>query len=430
MKMKILIVDDDENSRVFLERALLKQGYRVESVNNGAQALARVDASPPELIISDILMPELDGFELCRRVKTDDRLRGIPFIFYSATYVAPEDRVLALKLGASRFIIKPIGLDDFTRMIEEVLGEYQQMKLPVPDRPLGGHNELDQLQVDALTRKLEQKVAELARERGARRKAEREYQELKERVQELVREGVSQERQKDDLMIIEGRQSVMGEMINNIAHQWRQPINTLGLLAQDLQMTYKFGEFSKEFVDANVKKTMEVIQAMSKTIDDFRTFFRPDREKVDFKVLKVIAKIRLLLEGSFAAREIAMIVKASGDPVVRGYPGEFSQVLLNMLINARDAFTEQAVEAPQVTVTVSGEEGKTVILVADNAGGIAPEIIGKIFDPYFTTKGPDRGTGIGLFMSKSIIEKNMGGSLTVRNVDGGAEFRIELAAAH
>jgi signal transduction histidine kinase len=426
MKMKILIVDDDENSRVFLERALLKQGYRVESVNNGAQALARVDSSPPELIISDILMPELDGFELCRRVKTDDRLRGIPFIFYSATYVAPEDRVLALKLGASRFIIKPIELNDFTRMIEEVLGEYKQMKLPVPDRPLGGHNELDQLQVDALTRKLEQKVAELARERGARKKSEREYHELKERVQQLVREGVAQKRKQDDLLIIEGRQAVMGEMINNIAHQWRQPINTLGLLAQDLQMTYRFGEFNREYIDANVKKTMEVIQAMSKTIDDFRTFFRPGREKVDFKVLKVVSKIRLLLEGSFDAKQIAMELKSSGDPVVRGYPSEFSQVLLNILINARDAFLQQKVESPRVTITVFAEQGKTVILVADNAGGIAPEIIGKIFDPYFTTKGPDRGTGIGLFMSKSIIEKNMGGSLTVRNAQGGAEFRIEL----
>jgi signal transduction histidine kinase len=426
MKLKILIVDDDENSRVFLERALLKQGYRVESVNNGAQALAKVDSSPPELIISDILMPELDGFELCRRVKTDDRLRGIPFIFYSATYVAPEDRVLALKLGASRFIIKPIELDDFTRMVEEVLGEYMQMRLPVPDRPLGGHNELDQLQVDALTRKLEQKVAERARERSARKKTEREYQQLKERVQELVREGVAQERKKDDLMIIEGRQAVMGEMINNIAHQWRQPINTLGLLAQDLQMTYKFGEFSKEFVDANVKKTMEVIQGMSKTIDDFRTFFRPDREKIDFKVLKVIAKVRLLLEGSFGAKQIRMQLRSSADPVVRGYPGDFSQVLLNILINARDAFTQHKVASPLVTLTVFNEEQKTVILVADNAGGIPPEIIGKVFDPYFTTKGPDRGTGIGLFMSKSIIEKNMGGSLTVRNLQGGAEFRIEL----
>ena len=94
MKMKILIVDDDENSRVFLERALLKQGYHVESVQNGAQALAKFEQSPPGLIISDILMPELDGFELCRRVKTDDRLRTIPFIFYSATFVAQEDRRL------------------------------------------------------------------------------------------------------------------------------------------------------------------------------------------------------------------------------------------------------------------------------------------------------------------------------------------------
>jgi C4-dicarboxylate-specific signal transduction histidine kinase len=427
--MKILIVDDDENSRVYLERALLKQGFAVESAPNGAEALNRAEVAPPELIISDILMPDLDGFELCRRVKCDDRLRGIPFIFYSATYVTPEDRRLAMKLGASRFLIKPMELEVFSNLIREVLGEYRQARLEIPRAPLAEGGELDRMQIQALTHKLEHKVREIAREREARRKLEQDYRELKENMKEVIRQAVEEERRKDDGMIIQGRQAVMEEMINNIAHQWRQPINTLGLLAQDLQMTFKLGEFSREYIEANVKRTMEVIQAMSKTIDDFRTFFKPNREQVEFRVLRVITKIRSFLEGGFDSKQIRLELECADDPVVKGYPGEFSQVILNILINARDAFAGQKIAEPLVRVRVSCEGGKTVILITDNAGGIPPDIIEKIFDPYFTTKGPDRGTGIGLFMSKSIIEKNMGGSLTARNLDHGAEFRIELQSS-
>jgi len=425
--MKILIVDDDEICRNFLERILLEQGYQVEGVPNGKQALDLAAQEPPELIISDILMPELDGFELCRRVKTDDRLRNIPFVFYSAIFVAEEDERLALKLGASRFLVKPMELDCFVKMIRDVIREHQQMLLPVPDRPLADRRELERLQMDALKRRLEQKVAELARERQTRKKREEDYRELENTLQQLIGQAVEEERKKDDQAIIDGRQAVMGEMINNLAHQWRQPINMLGLLAQDLYLSYKHGALTKGIIEGNLKKTMELVKGMSRTIEDFRTFFKPDRQKVDFKVVPVISKVQSLVQGSFEAKQIGIKVEASGDPVVTGYPGEFSQVILNILLNARDAFPElQAQQQRVVSVQVEVQDDRTVITISDNAGGIPGEIIGKVFDPYFTTKGPDRGTGVGLFMSKSIIEKNMGGSLTVRNVGDGAEFRIVL----
>jgi C4-dicarboxylate-specific signal transduction histidine kinase len=111
---------------------------------------------------------------------------------------------------------------------------------------------------------------------------------------------------------------------------------------------------------------------------------------------------------------------------MNGYPNEFSQVLLNIMINARDAFATQNVADPTITIEIGGEEGRCVVTITDNAGGIPEEIIDKIFDPYFTTKGPDKGTGVGLYMSKTIVEKNMGGTLSACNVDGGAQFRIEV----
>ena len=254
-------------------------------------------------------------------------------------------------------------------------------------------------------------------------------EELSELLEQRVKETVNEARQKDKILILQGRQAVMGEMISNIAHQWRQPLNMLGLLAQDLQMTKELGDLSKEYVDCNVNKTMNIIHQMSKTIDDFRNFFKPDKEKVLFKARESIEKTLSMLEGSFKSLEIRTEVRQSGDPVISGYPGEFTQVMLNILINARDALVSHKVARPTITITINSNGDRTVVKIIDNAGGISDEIIDRIFEPYFTTKGPEQGTGIGLFMCKNIIEKNMEGVLSARNVEEGAEFMIELQNA-
>jgi PAS domain S-box-containing protein len=233
-------------------------------------------------------------------------------------------------------------------------------------------------------------------------------------------------REKELLLLQQSRLAAMGEMIGNIANQWRQPLNLLGLLAQDLSMTYKKGEFSPEYFDTTVKKVLETIRHMSRTIDDFRNFFKPYKEKVEFRVLEVVEKTISLLEGSLNAQEIRTAVVAKSDPVVNGYPNEFSQVLLNIMVNARDALMTRQATDPTITIEVGAEGGRCVVTITDNAGGIPEEIIDKIFDPYFTTKGPDKGTGVGLFMSKTIVEKNMDGSLSARNVGDGAQFRIVI----
>jgi signal transduction histidine kinase len=132
------------------------------------------------------------------------------------------------------------------------------------------------------------------------------------------------------------------------------------------------------------------------------------------------------MEGSLQDPRVTVECVAKDDPAIHGFPNEFAQVLLNILINARDALNETEVDDPRVTITISSEGDSAVLTIADNAGGIPEEIMDKIFDPYFTTKGPQRGTGVGLFMSKTIIEKNMHGRLTVRNIANGAEFRIQV----
>jgi C4-dicarboxylate-specific signal transduction histidine kinase len=255
---------------------------------------------------------------------------------------------------------------------------------------------------------------------------QQELEEINSTLETRILKDVEELRRKDQLLIVQERLSLMGDMINNIAHQWRQPLNTLALRLQYLPLAFDSAVSNRELLENNVGKSMELIQYMSRTINDFRNFFRSDKEAVAFGANQVIAHSVSLIEKSFKDQQVSIEIKSSGEPMVNGYPNEYAQVLLNILMNARDALVERHVDDARISLHAFAEGDKTVVTISDNAGGIADEIIDRLFESYFTTKGPDKGTGIGLFMSKTIIEKNMGGRLTVRNTGNGAEFRIEV----
>jgi signal transduction histidine kinase len=260
-----------------------------------------------------------------------------------------------------------------------------------------------------------------------RREARRRDAELALQQETLERlRAVEALREQERMLIQQSRQAALGDMIGNIAHQWRQPLNTLGLMLQELAMCYDFGEFSKEYLTDTVDNSMQVLKHMSQTIDDFRNFFQPEKEKVSFRVRQVIEKAVSIVEASLREHRIGLELSAVGDPLIDGYPNEYSQVILNVLLNARDACTERAVSDPLIRVRVAEENGRSLVSIEDNAGGIPEEILERIFEPYFTTKGPDKGTGVGLYMSKVITEKNMNGRLSARNRGAGAEFTIEV----
>jgi PAS domain S-box-containing protein len=234
-------------------------------------------------------------------------------------------------------------------------------------------------------------------------------------------------RTKEQMLIQQSRLAALGEMIGNIAHQWRQPLNILGLILQELSITYEPGAFTREQLDDSVAKSLQIISHMSQTIDGFRNFFRPDKEMTAFNLKDVIFKTVNLVEASLREQRIGVDIDVRDDLVIDGFPNEYAQVVLNILLNSRDAFLDRKIDAERlIQITIVREEGKSVVTIADNAGGISGEIMGKIYDPYFTTKGPDKGTGVGLFMSKTIIEKNMSGRLSACNSGEGATFKIEV----
>jgi two-component system, cell cycle sensor histidine kinase and response regulator CckA len=170
--MKILVVEDDENSRVYLERALKSQNYTIESAANGILALEKALLSPPDMIISDILMPEMGGFDFCRKVKANEQLQHIPFIFYTATFIDKKDEELAISLGASRFIVKPFNMEELFEIITDVIEEHKEKKQPVPEKTLVEIEKIDEMYSGTIARKLDKKVAQLQKEIVERKQAE------------------------------------------------------------------------------------------------------------------------------------------------------------------------------------------------------------------------------------------------------------------
>jgi len=258
------------------------------------------------------------------------------------------------------------------------------------------------------------------------RTLENELRTLNDTLEKNVADKTSKIVEQERLLFQQARMSAMGEMIAAIAHQWRQPLNALGIMVQDVKLEHDQNGVSDEYMSTFKQRSMDQINFMSKTIDSFRDFFKINKEKVDFDVTETILDVVRLLRPQFASSGIFIIVNADKKQKVNGYPNEFMQVVLNILNNARDALIDKKPQTPQIIIDVSEKAAFCVITIADNGGGLDKKIIDKVFDPYFTTKGPDKGTGIGLYMSKTIIEVNMDGLLSVRNKEDGCEFTIKL----
>jgi C4-dicarboxylate-specific signal transduction histidine kinase len=252
---------------------------------------------------------------------------------------------------------------------------------------------------------------------------QRMLESLNHTLEERIEAAVKELRQKDQSLIQQSRLAAMGEMINNIAHQWRQPLNLIGLIVQGFPESKNL---SQEELDHEVERIMNIIMYMSRTIDDFRYFFRQDKDKSWFTVNHAVANAVEFISPSLNDRGISISINKQSEVPSFGYSNEYAQVLLNLLSNAKDVLVEKNVADPRIDINISRADDRSVVTITDNGGGISEDVMPKIFDPYFTTKEKMQGTGIGLYMSKIIIEQNMGGSLTARNVEDGVTFIIEV----
>jgi C4-dicarboxylate-specific signal transduction histidine kinase len=245
-------------------------------------------------------------------------------------------------------------------------------------------------------------------------------------LEQKVLEKIDQIRQKDKLLYQQAKMASMGEMIGNIAHQWRQPLTALSTLIIEHSLQYDFGKLNDESMHRFQEKSNTFIQKMSATIDDFRNFFLPNKNKELFSIKNVIEESLKFVQDSFRAHAITLENNIDTHIEIMGYKNELIQAILNILNNSKDALISSKIDDPQVTITLTKEQNHAKIVITDNAGGIDEDIIDKIFEPYFTTKFQDQGTGIGLYMTKMIIKESMGGDLKITNINGGVQATIIL----
>ncbi|MCX6060632.1 MAG: HAMP domain-containing sensor histidine kinase [Campylobacterales bacterium] len=254
-----------------------------------------------------------------------------------------------------------------------------------------------------------------------------ELEAFNQRLQDEIEKAVEKNRTQEKILMQQAKMAEIGSMVESIAHQWRQPLNILGLSMTKLSLGCSFGRID------NMEKTIEIveqqIQYMSQTIDDFRNFFKQDRVQSNVNINHIVGEVETLLGPLLARKKITVIRNIDPSITVLVYPNELKQVLINLVNNAREAIEQSKNTERQIRISCEHKSRFCTISIEDTGGGVPLYIIDKIFDPYFTTKFESQGTGIGLYMAKMIVEKHFLGKLSVHNTVMGACFEIRLNRA-
>ena len=258
------------------------------------------------------------------------------------------------------------------------------------------------------------------------RKSEKALEELNNSLEERVRAEIEKNEKHQFLLMQQNKLAQMGEMIENIAHQWRQPLAQVNSSVLLIDATLKKHGFQDEFIESKLLEIESLTGYMSKTIDDFRNFFDMDKEKKDFTLEEIIENALQILKGVFRSNKIQVDKKVDKRIQCHGHPNELQQVVVIILNNAKDALVQEGIENPQIEIIVDEDRQNYSIEICDNAGGVAEDSLEKVFQPYFTTKHQSKGVGLGLYMAKMIIEDGLTGSLSVKNRKKGACFTIIL----
>ncbi len=268
---------------------------------------------------------------------------------------------------------------------------------------------------------LEKEISE--KERTAKKVAE-----LNMTLEKRVEEEVKKNREKDKYMIQQAKLAQMGEMISMIAHQWRQPLTAISATSTLIQMKISLGESTDDEIMKQSQKISKFSKHLSSTIDDFKNFFKPNKNKEQTTYTLLVDDVLEIVEKSLTNKNIELIKELKCEEFFTTYAGELKQVILNLIKNSEDILIEKDSQntSPFIKIKSYSQDDQNILEIIDNGGGIKEDILEKIFDPYFSTKTAKNGTGLGLYMSKTIVEKHCGGKLTAQNTQDGALFRVIL----
>ncbi len=364
-KFNILLLDDVKENLYSL-KMLIEDNFDVNIfLSSDAQGAMKIlFENPVDLILSDVQMPDVDGFEFVQYLKEIDTLKSIPIIFITGIYDKDEYKAKGYSLGAIEYITKPINNDLLISKLKIYIDIYNTIK---EDK-----------------RKLD--------------KAEK-------------------------LLIQNSKMASMGEMIALIAHQLKQPLNTISLCCQDMTFTYDIGNVNDDFMKRFKDNTKSQIAYMNDTINGFLDFFNPNKRKEEFLIESSINKALDILRGKIVQNNTKIDFDIAQDDLKSfGVQTELTQAILNIINNSLDAFHEQKIIDGEIHIKLFKKEDKNIIILEDNAGGVENNNLNKILEPYFTTK--EEGTGVGLYMVKMIVENSFTGELKVSNTQNGLNFII------
>ncbi len=501
--MDSILVVDDEPTNISVLVGILGERYKLFVATDGATALEIAQKEQkPDLVLLDIVMPGLDGYQVAEKLKSNSDTKEIPIVFLTAKQDT-ESIVKAFNNGGSDFLSKPFKKEELLARVQNHIDAYclkqrlkQQKKhtQTILDsqksiiietdgediingnkailcfsgmESIGDfkkkhkcichlfkeqegyiYNTENQNWIEQLIANEKQGRDSLVKMTHAQTNEDRiflvEYKlgrnyivtfydvtnhiKYEERLNREITEALQKYKLQQDTLFRQSKSAAMGDMLAAIAHQLKQPINVLGLYFQSIAEDFRYGEVDEAYLENYEKKGMEQIGHMSKTIDQFKNFLKPDKSKRRYKLSLVINNILSLMEKQLKLHSITVDIDTE-EIEIFGVSGEMEQVLLNLIGNSKDAIfklqeRDMELEGRIKISAVTGKEG-VVIKVSDNAGGIKKENLEKIFDPYFTTKG-EGGTGIGLYMTKTIIEDGLSGTICAKNIEDGAEFEIVL----
>jgi len=255
-----------------------------------------------------------------------------------------------------------------------------------------------------------------------------ELGELNKKLKARVQEEVNENRKKDSIMIHNSKLAQLGEMLGLIVHQWRQPLSAISATASGMQIKFELETWNEAYVKSSLEHIEEYVTHLSETINDFTDFFKPSKKMHATLVRDIIKKALFIMSPLLTKESILVVKKYGSENMLQTYPNEVAQVILNLVKNSVNALLKREVKNPEIYINEYYHEGKNIIEISDNAEGIDPAIIEHIFEPYFSTKESEESMGLGLYMSKFIIQESCGGSLEVENIEDGVKFTITLNA--
>lgn len=473
----ILYAEDDPNIRLPFQEFLQKKCSKLYIAQDGEEAWELYNKHTPDLIIADIRMPIINGLELIEKIRKSNKN---PKVILLSAHSDMEYFLQAIDLDVDKYILKPVRLRILDREIKKLFTllrneeklqtqqRYIEMVLNAQSSMviLNTHSKalianqtfLDFVSVDSVEQFIAKydSIAELFEEQSgyfypSSKEAWIEqvlaYEVEEHGVPEVIIKGevfllsINPLGERDEyiislsnitnlvkqrqMLISQSRHAVMGEMLGMISHQWRQPLNTIALMAYNLYAL-------KEQIAEDPEKTRSIyddiqreVQYLSKTIDDFRLFFKDSGQSIQKQLKSFIERAIQILRFALAKHNIIIHIDIDDKYIYEGPENQLEHVFVNLIHNSLDAALEREIPNPAVWISASENERFFKILVKDNAGGIPPEILEYIFDTNFTSKG-ESGTGLGLHMCKLIIEEQMKGIIAVQNAEEGALFEISL----